>query len=131
MRITQIATSILASLVALTMGGVSFADAKREEKPRFKGVELYSWKGEKDTWVFVMLDGTNLIKPTDEVKKAENQLSGVGPLKDAFRKLAKGEQVSWVHRIKGFEFPPEEVQKEIATAAKEAEVILSISRLNQ
>ncbi len=127
MRTTQIVAFILTITVLLTFAEVSLADAKREEKPRFKGVELYSWKSQGNNWVFVMLDGTNRLKSTDEIKKAKNQLKGVGALKQAFSKLAKDEQVVWIHMVKGFEFPPKTIQKEIATAAKEAEIKLAIA----
>ncbi len=127
MRTNQIVAFILAFTALLSFAGVSLADAKREEKPRFKGVELYSWKNEENKWLYVMLDGTNRLKSTDEIKKAKNQLKGAGSLKQAFNKLAKGEQVFWIHMVKGFEFPPKAMQKEIATAAKEAEIKLSIA----
>ena len=65
-----------------------------------------------------MLDGTNRLKYTDEIKKAQKQMKGVNSLEQAFRKLAKNEKVSWGHMVKGFEFPPRAIQQEIATAAK-------------
>ena len=113
----------------MVLSGLCLADgdAAREEKPRFKGVELYRWKGEGGEWTFVMAGGTNRLKATDEIKKAPSKLKGLKPLKEAFSKLAEGEQVFWFHMVKGFEFPPKAVQKEIASAAKGAKIKLAMA----
>jgi hypothetical protein len=100
---------------------------KREQAPRFKGVELYSWKDKDGGWVFALLDGTNRLKTEEQVKGAKNQIRGAENLKKAFTRLAEGEQVSWTHRIKGFEFPPEATRKEIEKAATEAKIDLETS----
>jgi hypothetical protein len=100
------------------------AEGQREQKPRFKGVELYSWKDKDGEWVFVLLDGTNRLKTEDQVKGAKNQVRGAEGVKKALTHLAAGEQVSWMHRIKGFEFPPEATRKEIEKAAKETKIDL-------
>ena len=131
MRTKRITALFLASALLLSLTGSAFADDKREEKPRFKGVELYSWKGDENKWVFVMLDGTNRLKSTDEVKKSKNQIKGVASLKTAFGKLAKNEQVFWNHMVEGFEFPPKAIKEEIATAAKTAEIKISIGGLDE
>ena len=131
MRTKPIVTLFLAAALLLSFAGISLADAKREEKPSFKGVELYSWKSHGSEWVFVMLDGTNRLKSTDEIKKAKNQIKDVDSLKKAFEKLAKNEQVFWSHMVDGFEFPPKAIKEEIATAGKEAEIKLSIAGLDE
>jgi hypothetical protein len=118
----------LLTIVALmtTLCGISRADDKREEKPRLKGVELYSWKDKSGDWVFVLLNGTNALKNEEKVKEAKGQIKGANELKKALALLAVGEQVSWTHHIKGFEFPPEATRKEIKKAAKEAKIVLRI-----
>ena len=119
------ATFILTVLILFT--GIAFADSKREEKPRFKGVELYSWKTNENQWVFTLLNGTNRIKSARVIKESKNQLKDTASLKQALRNLAKNEQIYWIHKPEGFGLPPEALKKEILTAAKQAEVKLFIS----
>jgi hypothetical protein len=107
--------------------GVGLADEKREEKPRFKGVELYSWKDKGGDWMFVLLSGTNRLKTEEEVKGAKNKVKGDEDLAKALARLAVGERVSWTHRIAGFEFPPEATRKAIEKAAKEASIDLWVA----
>jgi hypothetical protein len=114
-------------LTLIVLQSVCRADDEREEKPRFKGVELYSWKDKKDCWVFVLLNGTNRLKTEEEVKGAKNQIKGAADLKKALARLAVGERVSWTHLIEGFEFPPEATRKEIEKAAEEARIDLQTS----
>jgi hypothetical protein len=119
---------------ALTMNilhGFTWADEKRKEKPRVKGVELYSWKDKGDNWVFVLLDGTNRDKTEEEVKGAKNQITGVEDLKRTLARLAVGEHVFWTHPIKGFEFPPKATRKEIEKAAKDAKIDLQTLAQNE
>lgn len=107
---------------------MSWADgSQREEKPRFKGVELYSWKEREGKWVFALLDGTNRLKTEEEVKGAKNRCDGVEKLRSALGRLAVEEQVLWAHPIEGFEFPPESNRKEIKKAAEAAKINLTIS----
>lgn len=107
--------------------GISRAEDKREAKPRFKGVELYSWKNPAGDWLFVLLDGTNRQKNEKEVKEAKTQIKGVKDLKKALALLAEGEMVIWSkHRLQGFEFPPEGTRKEIEKLAKEVKLDLVI-----
>jgi hypothetical protein len=121
-------------LLCLVLSAMAFlpgfpqADEKREEKPRFKGVELYSWKDKGGAWLFVLLDGTNRRKTEAEVKGAKDRLQGVEALKIALGRLAVGEQVFWTHPIAGFVFPPEHTRKAIETAAREAKIKLWIAR---
>lgn len=84
---------------------------KRAEKPRLKGVELYSWKDKQGEWVFALLDGTNEVKTEAKVKGAKAQIKGAEDLKKALSRLTVGEQVVWIHRIKGFEFPQQQCKK--------------------
>jgi hypothetical protein len=110
------------ALIAAVLCGVCRADEKREEKPRFKGVELYSWKDQGGAWRFVLLDGTNRLKTEQEVKSAKTQVQGDKELTKALARLAVGEQVLWTHPINGFEFPPQATREEIEKAAKEAKI---------
>jgi hypothetical protein len=117
----------IAALTAAVLCDVCRPDEKREEKPRFKGVELYSWKDKGGVWHFALLDGTNRLKTEDGVKSAGTQFKGAKELKKALVRLAVGEQVFWTHPIKGFEFPPQGTREEIKKAAKEAKIALTIS----
>jgi hypothetical protein len=116
-----------ATLAMSVLCGACQADEKREEKPRFKGVELYSWKDNGGDWMFAMVSGTNRLKTEKEVKAAPNQFKGDGDLKKALARLAVGELVIWIHRIEGFQYPPEATRKEIEKAAKDAKVRLEIA----
>ena len=115
------------ALTAVALCGACRADDKREEKPRFKGVELYSWQDKSGAWKFVLLDGTNRLKTEEEVKSAKTQVNGAKDLKKALARLAVGEQVFWTHPIKGFQFPPQTTREKIEKAAKEAKIDLKTS----
>jgi len=121
----QLLCLAIAVLTMTALHRACWADEKREESPRFKGVELYSWKDKGGDWMFVLLDGTNRLKTEEEVKGAKNKVKGAEDLKKALARLAVGEQVSWTHPIKGFEFPPETTRKAVEKAAKEANIKLS------
>jgi hypothetical protein len=112
------------ALTTAVLCGVCRADDKREEKPRFKGVELYSWRDKGGDWEFVLLNGTNRLKTEEEVKSAKTKVKGADELKKALDRLAVGEQVFWMHPIRGFEYPARELREEIEKAAKEANVDL-------
>jgi hypothetical protein len=116
-----LATTVLALAV---LWGVCRADEQREEKPRFKGVELYSWKNKGGDWQFVLLNGTNRLKTEAEVKSAKTKVKGAEELKQALARLVVGEQVFWTHPISGFEYPAPGMRQEIAKAAKEAQIDL-------
>jgi hypothetical protein len=103
------------------------ADDKREAKPRFKGVELYSWKDKAGDWIFVLLDGTNREKTEKEVKGTKVQIKGVQELKKALGRLAEDEHVSWSHRIGGFEFPAKATRDDIEAEAKKAKITLLVT----
>jgi hypothetical protein len=122
----QLLCLIMAILTMTVLPRVCWADEKREEKPRFKGVELYSWKDQGGDWRFVLLDGTNRLKTEEEVKGAKNKVQGAEDLKKALVRLAAGEHVSWTHPIDGFEFPPEATRKAVRKAAKEANIDLRV-----
>lgn len=118
---------IAAFAVTVSLGSTQ-AEDKREETPRFKGVELYSWKDKRDNWRYVLVSGTNRQKTEKEVKEDKQQMKGTSELKKALALLAENEQVMWSdHRLNGFEFPPKNIQKEIRKAAKEAKIELTIS----
>jgi hypothetical protein len=109
-------------LIAAVLCGVCRADEK--ERPRFKGVELYSWKDIGGDWMFVLLNGTNDLKTEAVVKSAKTKVKGADKLKKALARLAVGEQVFWTHLIRGFEYPPKVMREEIEKAAKEAKIEL-------
>jgi hypothetical protein len=115
---------ILSLIVVLAFHSVGRTEEKREERPRFKGVELYSWKGPQGQWLFALLSGTNRLKDEAEVKDPKNQIVGVDELKKALARLAVEEQVSWTHRVNGFEYPPEATAKEIEEFATKVKVTL-------
>jgi hypothetical protein len=115
---------IVATFATGVFDGVCLAQEKREERPRFKGVELYSWKNTKGDWVFALMNGTNRLKTADEVKAPKNQIAGVGKLEKALARLAADETVSWSHQIEGFEYPPEQTIKRIEKFAKESKITL-------
>jgi hypothetical protein len=116
--------AIVATLAAGVFHGIGLAQEKREERPRFKGVELYSWKDSKEDWVFALMSGTNRLKTLEEVKAPENQIAGLGKLEKAFARLAIDERVSWSHPIAGFEYPPERTIRRIEKFAEEAKITL-------
>jgi hypothetical protein len=120
----QLLCLTIAAVTMSVLHGFCSADEKREEKRWFKGVELYSWKDKEGGWVFVLVNGTNRLKTEKEIKGAKDLIRGTEALQKAFAGLAIGEHVTWVHRIKGFEFPPETMRKEIETAAKKARIEL-------
>jgi hypothetical protein len=72
----------------------------------------------------VLASGTNRLKPEKEVKGAKDLIRGTEVLQKAFAGLAVGEHVSWLHLIKGFEFPPQATRKKIETAARKAKIEL-------
>jgi hypothetical protein len=120
---------LLSAILAMTaQSGTCWAFPQREAKPRFKGVDLYSWKGDGGDWIFALLDGTNESKIREEVKATKTPIKGVEELKKALACLAEDEHVFWTHMIEGFEFPPEAMQKEIEEAAKRSKVELRIDR---
>src|SRR5262249_28652574 len=69
----QLLCLVTAALTMTILHGVCWADDKRrEEKPRFKGVELYSWKDKEGNWVCVL--GRVDIQPNEqrgELEKAQ------------------------------------------------------------
>jgi hypothetical protein len=127
----QLQCLIFAFATMTVLHHVSRANEKREEKPRFKGVELYSWKDNRGDWIFVLVDGTNRLKTEGEVKGAKNQVKSAEDLKKALSGLAVGERVSWTHPIKGFGYPPESTRKAIEKAAKDANISLSVGAIEQ
>jgi hypothetical protein len=123
MKLVLVVLACAAALVALAPA--SAADPQREPKPRFKGVELYSWKDEKGVWHFALLDGTNEEKDVQNIKVGPTVYTGKEKLIAALKVLAEGEQVSWFHNVTGFEFPPKEDIKKLDEAAKAAKIKLT------
>ncbi|MBM3980674.1 MAG: hypothetical protein FJ304_10385 [Planctomycetes bacterium] len=122
----KLVPAVLACVALLLAVPTARADEpKREPKPRFKGVELYSWKDDKGVWQFALLSGTNRDKTEAEVKAAKTVYAGTDKLAAALKLLAEGEMVFWSHRPKGFEYPPKDDLKKIDEAAKAAQVELT------
>jgi hypothetical protein len=114
----RFACTSLGVIVALAFVGAARAGDEREGRPRFKGVELYSWQDARTGWAFALLDGTNRLKTAAEVKDPRNWIAGVAELKKALARLAVGENVYWTHPIEGFEYPPEATVEEVRAWAK-------------
>lgn len=124
----RIVPSILAAVALLAAVPTARADEPtREPKPRFKGVEMYSWKDDKGDWKFALLNGTNRQKTEKEVKEAETVYAGEEKLVAALKLLAEGEHVFWSnHRLDGFAKPADEVVKRVKKAAKGAKLKLDV-----
>ena len=92
-----------------------------------KGIELYSWKDSDGDWLFAVVPGTNRRRPEADIKRKENQISGVRELEKHFLRLALGEQVFWLHQDqKGFAYPDEKMVAAVASAARNAKVELHV-----
>jgi len=125
---------ILTTLFLTLLASTVRADEPREEKPRFKGVELYSWKDDTGKFTFVFVDGTNRIRSADEIKAAPNQHKSVMSLQSAIEKLAPKETVSWYHTMmpkKSFQYPAKESIDVIKKTAASAGVKLSVPELKE
>ena len=116
------------TMPAITIPAICWADDEREIQPRSKGTELYSWKDEGGEWVFALLYGTNWIKPEAYVKNTADQIRSVEDLNIAFARLSLGESVIWIHRVSGFEYPPEAAIERIKELARKAEISLHVER---
>ncbi|MBP3957203.1 hypothetical protein J8F10_18230 [Gemmata sp. G18] len=123
MKLGPLVLALLAAFFACPFGTAA-DEPKREPKPRFKGVEVYSWKDDKGTWQFAIMDGTNRNKTEKEVKTAPTVYAGTDKFTAALKLLAENEMVFWSHRIQGFEFPPKDDLKKIDGAAKAAKIQL-------
>lgn len=124
MKLASLVLACLAFLLAIP--GVRADEPKREPKPRFKGVEVYSWKDDKGVWQFAILSGTNRNKTEKEVKAAPTVYAGTDKFIAALKLLAEGEMVFWFNdRITGCEYPPKDDLKKIDAAAKAAKITLS------
>jgi hypothetical protein len=118
---------LVVSVAALlwSLGTVTGGQAKREQKPRFKGVEVYSWKDAQNTWQYAIVDGTNDIKTEQQIKNAQTVYAGLDKFTDALKLLAVGEQVSWSRtHVQGFDYPPADDLKKVDAAAKDAKIKL-------
>jgi hypothetical protein len=117
---------IAMALAAASLHGIGRGDDEREARPRFKGVELYSWRDDDGTWNHVLLSGTNRVKTAEQVKAAEGRVRGTEALKKALSRLAIGEQVTWMRMLEGFDVPTGDTRKEVEKAARDAQIDLQI-----
>jgi hypothetical protein len=93
---------------------VQLPPGERFARPAFKGVELYSWISTSGDFRFALLWGTNREKAVEEIKGASScTLADVAAVKARLSRLARGEQVSWLHRASthgsSFAYPPSDV----------------------
>jgi hypothetical protein len=104
--------------------GKEAGNAREKPLESMKGFELYSWVegGER---CFALLQGTNRRKTDAEITAKPTKLVGVAALKQALKKLAKGQSVMWnIGLIVGPDKtgkntdPSEETQKDIEKACK-------------
>lgn len=65
-----------------------------EDKPAFKGMELYSWQKGNGDWVFNILYGTNRLKTINEVMSSEMASNAVS---DCICLLPDGEIILWMN----------------------------------
>lgn len=122
---TLLATTIVLVWTAL------LAPVIAQEKPSqkaFKGIELYSWKGENEQWMFALLPGTNWDGAGEKINrlKKDKRILSVTELEKHFLRLAEGEHVFWLNDQAGASYPPEKLVSEIEAAAKKAKVTLSV-----
>lgn len=122
----QLSYLIAITFTLITLHGMCRAEGEREEQPRSKGTELYSWKDQQGEWVFKLVYGTNRLKLEEEIKNGQAQIEDLEDLRQAFARLAVGENVSWSHLVRGFELPPEATVEKIEKFAKDAEITLRI-----
>lgn len=124
MKLASLLLVCAAALIVIPTGSAD--EPKREPKPRFKGVEVYSWQDDKGVWRYAILDGTNRQKTEQEVKAAQTVYTGTDKFVAALKLLAEGEMVFWFNkRLTGFEYPPKDDLKKIDEAAKAAKIQLS------
>ena len=110
----------------------SCSDAKQPLPASMKGYELYSWQ-KNGNWNFTLMTGTNRNKTFDEIISVKNietndavkiNVSDVEELKDVFNRLPSGQIITWVSRVKGVEWPPLPIVKEITAYSKSRKLIL-------
>jgi hypothetical protein len=117
----------LSVIVVLACRAAVGAEGERAKRPILKGVELYSWQEPGSGWTFALVVGTNRLKTPEEVRDPQNRITGVEALKKRLARLAVGENVSWLHRIDGFEYPPGATIQEIKACAKELRITLRVA----
>lgn len=115
------------ALLCLCLTLLAWGD--RAPKPGFKGQELYSWR-EGQSWVYVMLPGTNRNKAWEELTQAP-RFNGEAELRLGLAQLAIGEMVFWSNRCPAapagrLEFPPATVREGLQRFCEEQKVMLSV-----
>jgi hypothetical protein len=124
----RVAWLLVVAVLAFLVSPVPVAggQAKREPKPRFKGVEVYSWKDAKGTWQFSVVNGTNEVKTEQQIKNAPTVYTGLDKFTDALKLLAVGEHVSWLRTgVQGFDYPPADDLKKVDAIATDAKIKLT------
>jgi hypothetical protein len=112
---------IAAALLLLAVG-CSVAPMTREEKPAFKGMELYSWRPEGKEWQFSVLEGTNRNKTIEEITSPQGAMVGLTALKKRLARLAVGESVFWQNLAD--ESVPEDTVRDLSAFCQSIDVKL-------
>ena len=115
---------LLALVLMFVAVGCSVAPVIREEKPAFKGMELYSWRPDGQDWHFSVLEGTNRDKTMEEITAPEVTIVSMAALKKRLARLAIGENVFW--RNLAQEPVPEEVETDLRAFCRGIEVNLEV-----
>ena len=96
--------------------------------PAFKGVELYSWKGEGGAFRYSLHWGTNRAMEEREIQFPSCVLSDIAAAKRALARLAPGEWVAWYAGSQGMmhlAYPPPDLVNSLVKYSKTPEINLS------
>ena len=93
-------SACIVAAVLLMAIAVSAQTALTQGAAATKGHELYSWKV-KGRWHYSLLDGTNRARTTAEITAKETERIGMDAIKRDLKKLAPGEQVTWMSAAPG------------------------------
>ena len=116
----------------LILATISCGETKQPLPSSMKGYELYSWQ-RNGNWYFTLITGTNRNKSFAEITSEKNieandmvkiTVSEVEQLKDVLNRLPPGQIITWVSRVKGFEWPSLGIIKEITDHCKSRNLIL-------
>ena len=97
--------------------------------PGFKGVELYSWRGEGGGFRYSLHWGTNRAKEELEIKFPSCVLGDIAAVKRALARLAPGESVAWSVGSKekmSLAYPPPDIVNSLVKYSKVFDINLSI-----
>lgn len=103
-------------------------------QPSMKGWELYSWPVNAGReWRFALLQGTNRVKPYDEIRGATPQLHGLDRLLAELGRLPAGEFVFWCAphapgqpTANVFPLPPHEIVDAVVARAERNGLVIAV-----